>query len=286
MKEEKTMTRERLILKYLYYIEAMPQEINNELFDMSFEDYAKNLLRIQKDGLIQGAVPLYADNTIYVLNINDLNITTVGIEYLKRINEEIIKNILEVLHANQFDKSFSDNQIRRELFIHLNHKEMESFLHNLVKKKLIDKEVKKIPAYKDTFNPKSSVPASTQQKYRISVKGAEYIENDFQDKVSEHKPQLHAVFNISGGIVNFGSIQNINYVEELKAIIPQDTVREEIEKYFEEIKAVTDEENISKSKLTSTFKKIGEKAVEKGLGKVVDKILEIGWAYAMTQIMQ
>lgn len=89
-------------------------------------------------------------------------------------------------------------------------------------------------------------------------------------------------------VEQFGTIHNlnINYAEELKAIIPEPNVREEIEKYFEEIKAVTAEENINKSKLASIFKKIREKAIEKGLDKVTDKLLDVGWVYAMTQIMQ
>ena len=89
-------------------------------------------------------------------------------------------------------------------------------------------------------------------------------------------------------MVNFGTIHNLNYnyIEELKVAIPQTDIREEIERYFEEIKDVTAEENINKGKLTSIFKKISRKLAEKGLDKSIDKVLEIVSMYVMTQIMQ
>lgn len=278
--------KKRIFLNVLWYVNNSGENIKKEFFNLEFEQYAKLLLDIQEEGLIKGVEALYADNTIYELNIENISITLEGIEYLKKMNEEIQKNILEILYENRFEKSLTHGRIKNRVFTHLKHNEIEAYLNLLKDKGYIKEEKKRIPAFKNPVNKSFNTPASTQEFYRISVEGTEFVENNFMKKEKEYASRT--IFNINGGVVNFGTIHNlnINYEEELKAIIPESNVREEIEKYFEEIKAVTAEENINKGKLASIFKKIGEKAVEKGLDKVADKLLDIGWVYAMTQIMQ
>lgn len=278
--------KERIFLNVLWSVDSSGKNIEKEFFNLKFEQYAKLLLDIQEEGLIKGVEALHADDTICELNIENINITLEGIEYLKKMDEEIQKNILEILHENRLKKSLTNGQIKKEVFTHLKHNEIEAHLNLLKDKGYIKEEKIRIPAFKSHVNKSFNTPASTQKKYRISPDGIEYVENNFKKKEKEYA--TGTIFNINGGVVNFGTIHNlnINYTEELKSIITEPTVREEIEKYFEEIKAVTAVENINKGKLNSIFKKIGEKAVEKGLDTVTDKLLDVGWVYAMSQIMQ
>lgn len=278
--------KERIFLNVLWSVDSSGKNIEKEFFNLKFEQYAKLLLDIQEEGLIKGVEALHADDTICELNIENINITLEGIEYLKKMDEEIQKNILEILHENRLKKSLTNGQIKKEVFTHLKHNEIEAHLNILKDLGYIKEEKTRIPAFKSQTNKYLSTPASTQKKYRISPDGIEYVENNFKKKEKEYA--TGTIFNINGGVVNFGTIHNlnINYTEELKSIITEPTVREEIEKYFEEIKAVTAVENINKGKLNSIFKKIGEKAVEKGLDTVTDKLLDVGWVYAMSQIMQ
>jgi len=201
------------------------------------------------------------------------------------MDEEIQNNILDILYNNRSKGNLTDSQIQRKVSAHLSYTETVAHLNLLKDKKCIVEEKIKIPAIKNRVKY-LSVSASTQKEYRISVQGIELVENNFKKKEKENATRT--TFNISGGVVNFGTIQNLNfnYAEELKVLIPVSDVREEMEKYFEEIRVVASQENINKGKLGSIFKKIREKAAEKGLDKVTDKLLDVGWLYAMTQIMQ
>ncbi len=278
------MVNERDILKILWYVEQYGQNINNELFELPFEDYAEALSYVQGEGLIKGVGIERADDTVHELDTENISLTTLGIEYMKRIPDEIEKNILEVLNVNSHDGSLRSSQISNELFIPLSNAELKAYLKLLIDKDDIKEEIEKAQSFKSPFDKKCNTPIPDSKKYRISAKGIEFVKNNFQAKAKEYAPAT--VLNISAGIVNFGTIQNLNYIEELKEIIPEPDVREEIEKYFEEIKMITAEENVSKSKLATAFKKIGEKLAEKGLDRITGELMNFAWAYVMAQIMQ
>lgn len=280
------MNRDRLILKILYHAKINPILLSERTFDMEFSEYANFIFDIQKDSLISGMLPLIENDKTIGLDTTNFKIEPKGLELLEKIDDEVQRNILEVLKENQFQKSLTTSQVSKKLFIPLHHNVLESYFHVLCKKGYVDREVEKIPAIKIPLKSPYSSSASTEERFRISIKGVEYIEREYKEIPKVQIP--HTVFNINGGVVNFGTIHNlsIDYVEELKAIIPEHAIREEIEKYFEEIKLIVAEKNINKGKLVSVFEKIREKAFEKGLGILTDKVIDIGWVYAMSQILQ
>ncbi len=278
------MIKEREILKVLFYIDRYGNSITADYFELEFVEFAKLLLYLKESGLIQGVEAYYADDTIYNLDIDNIRITLDGMEYLKKISNEINKNVLENLYENRFDKPLTVAIIKKSLFIHFKNIEVEAYLKLLKDRGFVKAEKQRIPAMK-TGN-QTIAPASMQERYRITDKGIQFVENDFKEEKRTYEPRT--TLNINGGMVNFGIIHNLNYnyIDELKIAIPQSDIREEIERYFEEIKAVTDEENINKGKIITIFKKISSKLVEKGLDKSIDKVLEIGWMYIMAQMMK
>lgn len=272
----------RLNLRVLDNVKSIVSgEIKEDYFGLDFEQYAKLLLSIQREGLIKGVSHMNADDSIYYLHTDDISLTLQGVEYLKNINEEVQKNILEILYENRFDMSLTSGQIRHKIFIHLRNPEIDAHLNLLKDKRYLIEETEKIPGVKGKF----SSPASTQKRFRISPQGIAFVESGFKPIEKAIAPRT--VFNINGGVVNFGVIHSltINYPEELKTLIPESSIREEIEKYFEEIKEITSEKNIDKGKLTKVIKNMADKAVEKGLDKVLDKLLDVGWLYALNHIM-
>lgn len=187
--------KERIFLDVLWYVNNHDENIKKEHFNLEFEQYAKLLLDIEEEGLIKGVEALYADNTICELNIENISITLEGIEYLKKMDEEIQKNILEILYEDRFEKSLTHGQIRKEVFTHLKHNEMEAYLNLLIEKGYIKVE----PAFKNPANKSFNTSASIQVVYRISVEGTELVENNFKKK--EKESASRTIFNINGGVV-------------------------------------------------------------------------------------
>lgn len=170
--------KERLILKVLYHIDNS-YDLNKEVLEMDFETYANFLLDMKKAGLIDGVSVLYADDIIYNLNTEKLSITIYGIEYFKgKFSIEIQNNILEILYAKKFETALSKDKIRRELFMHLHHKELESHLRILINMGLIGKSTKTM---KGLNVGKQKTEPYKIEEYYINEKGSKYLENGFRE---------------------------------------------------------------------------------------------------------
>ncbi|MDD3200209.1 MAG: hypothetical protein PHE94_00700 [Eubacteriales bacterium] len=193
------------------------------------------------------------------------------------------KNILEILYTMRYDKTQSESKIRKSLFLSLIPHEVLAHINLLVDKQLIKEERERIAAFKSK-DKRFNIPAHTNITYRISDKGIKLYQNDFIEPERPYQPKT--IFNISGGVVNFGTIHNlnINYIEELKVLIPEEDKRRDIEEYFNEIHEVAKNENIEKRRLKEIFNKLSSKIAEKGLDKIGDKLIDLLWLYFISNM--
>ena len=170
------MNMDRLKLEILYYLDAgFAFEASN--FDLEPSALNGLLHKMLDDDLIIREIPvdLSAEN----INNQLMKITSKGSEFLKQINSEIQKNILEVLKENQFTGGLTSSKISRQLFIHLRHKEMEAYLKVLNDKSLIKIDKKRIHVYKSP-DKKINIPASTHEEFRISENGLIFLETGYE----------------------------------------------------------------------------------------------------------
>ena len=198
------MIREQLILKVLYILDK-GDILDEGHFQMELEDFTKLLLSMQKDNLIRGVNPFYADDTVYSLDMEGISITTNGIEYLKRIHEEILKDILKELYDNRFKKGLVPAAIRKELFIRLKVNEVEAYLNTLVEKTYVKAKTVKPIEFKGPRNNKFKFTSNPYYEYWITDNGAAYYESDFQETI-KRKAETNT-YNISGNQVNIANDQ-------------------------------------------------------------------------------
>lgn len=175
------MDREKQIMTVLDHLNDSNTNFNENSLGLSIEQFASLIHGMQEDNLIDNIYIQYADNVPYYINLEDARITVNGIEYLKNINIIIENDILQILYDNRYDSDLSDGKIKREVFIHLRHKEIEAFIKILIDKGLINIEKKRVAGYKHPTNKEFNTPATTIEKFRISQKGIKYVENGFKN---------------------------------------------------------------------------------------------------------
>lgn len=213
------MNREQLLLTILNCLDNGDM-LSVDDFNMELGELTNVFLSMQKDGLIQNVAPLYADNKVYFLDMERISLATNGIDYLKRLPQEVQKNILQTLHDNRFSGSLSISKIRKKIFLNFHKREIEAYLKILKDKGYVIIETKKAFHNKETkFAPVA------ESEYRISEQGAIFVENGFEETI-DHSIAAN-VYSISGSQINIASDQatiiatqknGINY-EELDNLV-------------------------------------------------------------------
>ena len=228
----KKLSREKLILKLLISFNEGFVNIYNSL-NMDFQEYVKLIQEMEMEKLIQDVGIVYAGDEVCELVPTNITVTPEGIKYLHNIENEIQKNILEVLYENKFTQTMNGTQIRRGLFLSLNILEVESQLNILIRNDLVESE-----------------QGANGIGYKLSQKGISSAKEGY-DENGLIKHSFPAVRDLKIGIEAM-----------INEKVSDRVIKKDIKTYLNELMVVASKEKIDKIRLKEIFNKIASKGFD------------------------